>query len=235
MINARPSKPPTRFVLVALPGTGKTTACQEIAKTLKNSKLADLHVLSVDKEIKKRFSINDPVIINFMREHPYVDKYLFTDQFEGSVSSEIMKTHGEPIWRQLEGDFCIDIMNQPGGDRILDLGGKMFLNDGVRKTVKNQSMASIFLYADRNTVERHLSNDDAWTKRSNYRDAGPLGWKALLDQHRQERSPQMIASTDIAIDISEMQPHAVAKEILYRIHEFKTLREKNRASYGLDF
>lgn len=218
-------------VLVALPGTGKTTTLRTILGDNSSVK-----ILELDSEIKKRLKAEDHIAIKFLDKYPNISSDVFTPKDGKSISSTIMKEYGEEKWRELEGDYATDIIEgigkqDEGKKTSIDLGGKMFLNDKVRQTLKSKGIVSIYLYADKDTIRKHLLKNDNWTKRSNYRNAGEKGWRDLVDQHYLERTDDMRNLTSVAIDVSNKSSQDMAKEILYSLHEYEVLRPKFKESY----
>jgi len=108
----------------------------------------------------------------------------------------------------------------------------MFLDTQVRQKLDESGFTPVFLYADAEVIKQHLQEGDNWRKRSNYRNSGAQSWMHLVDQHCEERTPDMQKFTSVAIDVSELNPREVAREVVYRLHEYRVLKPKQIASYG---
>jgi shikimate kinase len=228
-----------KFVLIGLPGVGKSTTMTECQKILQ----AQGHLCTVkvtDDIIKKRFTADDSVMLEFQQQKSLkISDEIFKAQ---NPIGAFMQTFGEePLWRDLEAMFVADIMAQAKSDEWFDLGGKAPLRQVVGESLYKERIVPIFLYAEHETVVQQLAANDTWKKRSNYYNAGVNGWQDLAKQHREERLAKyceravIIIAVDADADkngksiVVAKQPAELAKEIFYRVKalEISCLRRYN--------
>lgn len=223
------------FVLIGLPGVGKTTITKEYLESIKNNLSArdayfpEYQIISTDEVIKEIIvTQNHPALIdftehcvNFHSQHP--DKYnkkfeglcFFIDKTPRRIVQDMFSEYGEHYWRDLEA-ICIGyIFRQYNGQCIIfDLGGKAFLHPFVREKINEMGLKSVFLSASHEQILARLSSGDAWQKRSNYA-AEAVKWPQLSYRHRHERVSTLIEDSDIAVDTTDKSVQQVAKEVLY--------------------
>lgn len=225
------------FVLIALPGTGKTTILNEVVKNLNTrNKDSNLNICVVDEVRKSRMNSEDAVVKQFILENR--DITIFKDG-KKVTSGDFIKSYGEEKFRVLEERFVLDILETVNfQNTVLDLGGKSFLRKKVEEKAKEKGVVPVFLYAEKDENIDHLSKNKAYEERGNYKLAGEKGWEKLARQHKRERLPQMIDVSSVVINISDPKlvekskeqtnqdsltqaiPSVIADELLFRVHEY---------------
>lgn len=207
-----------KFVLVGLPGVGKSTILEICLETLgkKNSKY---QTLSIDEIINKRMKPEDAVIQRFEKEKQI--KIPIEILTAPNPNAAFIKYYGdEPLFRDLEEIFIKDILRNINNNTWLDLGGKASLREETMKLLISRRMITILLYAEHSTIIERLEKNNNWEKRGNYFNAESTkagGWKQLALEHRRERLAKHINTATIIINTDKKLSEEIAKEVLYSI------------------
>lgn len=170
------------FLLVGLPGVGKTT----ILNALGNEH--GISVINFDQEIKRQVHPEHRVVKNFeqkiFRRFPRLTKkqldsfkqVLFAkDPNHPSIASRFMNkfphytekertmSQGEVLWREFEGDFATYLLKKlvekypdPNKRPLVDIGDKMMLNARFYNAAQSHDYIPIHITADHKTICRHL-------------------------------------------------------------------------------
>jgi len=240
----------TKFLLIGLPGTGKTTSFLECVKNL-NKRGIDCICISTDGFINTRIKPTDPVIIKYEEDHSIrIPPVIFA---ASNPSGAFISTYGEePAFRDLEERFLIDIMRTSSEREWFDLGGKAFMRAGSVKATEDKKIVPIFLYAEHDTIISRLEKDEGWRQRPNYVNAASKskdgnGWMLLAEQHRSERLEKHISSAKIIIAVeknveetfesSSQKKHyksasELAHEIFFRVRELELASLNNQTQFG---
>ena len=222
--------PESKILLIGLPGTGMPVVLREIQRLLKNEGKA-LDVLDVDKVIGARATIEDPVIIEFLSNNPQIEPGIFRGRTQelsdkcADISAKFIKSNGEPLWRDLEAKFIIDILlNYDTSNKLLELGAKAFLYDTAQSALLSEEYVPILLLASEEEVIDRLGRNDLWKSYGNYRLAGEDGWQALSRQHRDERLDDLRKYAKIAIEVDNLDSEQSAMQVLA---SFRALNDLN--------
>ncbi|WP_340199408.1 shikimate kinase [Ascidiimonas sp. W6] len=240
------------FILIGLPGTGKTTLLNEVVQNLnsrnRNKGLEPLKLCSVDDLIASRMQLQDPIVKKFVTAYPEVKIFNDDNKVENAT---FIRAHGEDLFRVLEEFFLLDILENSNLENLaLDLGGKSFLKEKVQDMALDKGLVPVFLFAENDEHIHHLGKNKEYTKRGNYKLAGEQGWEELAKFHKKERLPAMIRASRIVINISEPAlieksktktknpeltetiPSVLADELLFRVHEFSQNKKRRFNSYN---
>ncbi len=173
-----------KFVFVGMPSSGKST----IAKIY--GELLDKQILNCDDYYDK--ILNDPScnlakqFYNLKFPENKNDEFIKCE----NGSEQFIKHYGEDLFREFEEFVNIEILTKNiNTDVILDLPGKIFMNEKIRKKLLELNYLSIYLNVDKDVLVKRLSNNNSWSKRSTYRIAeeNGMGWQKLFEKDYQER------------------------------------------------
>lgn len=137
----------TNFLLIGLPGTGKTTITNEIIR-----QDANIETVSTDAMLKKEYkNPENPVIKSFVTSH----------QLQSMITThEIMEKYGEEEFRNLESDLIInELKNGKFKGKVIDLGGKAFLHPKTQTAFKDKGYKAIYLKIGEDVLVDHLLKD----------------------------------------------------------------------------
>lgn len=222
-----------KFILIGLPGVGKSTTLKKCIELFKRKGITCC-LQSSDDIIKQRFKMDDAIILKFQKYTGIkVPEEIFNA--ENPVLKFMEKFGEEPIFRDLEAMFVEDILKNSSQQDWFDLGGKAPLRNSIKNTLNDHQIVPIFLYAEHETILQRLANG-VWKKRSNYLAAGEAkidsGWNILAEQHRKERLEKYIDTSTIIVEVEKnpedafitfKSPDELVNEILYRMNELKLI------------
>lgn len=212
------------FILIALPGTGKSTCLSDLKQILSTNNTT-YEIKETDAIIRSRISLDDKIVKCFLTKNPEIDTSLFKKV--GSISGEFISKYGEEKWRDLESMFVKDILESINQNiEILDMGGKAPLHNFTNELLTKKGFTKIFLYSEPRIIIDRLEANNNWQNRGNYKTEGKDGWRKLANCHRKERMPLMINNADIIIEVSRLDPAQTAKEILYRLKEYNLQKQR---------
>lgn len=232
------TKPVPLFLLIGLPNSGKTTICKAIAAQL------GVGMLDMDRQIKRDIHPDHEVVKKFKDNHKDMDlpDYLFTSRTHSkkrvSIAKQFMRSfrdQGESLWRELEGEFGSYLLrkmvkNYPDENKrpVVDIGGKIFLNNTFRKTALQLGYKPVYFKADELTVAKRLANKmSQGALPSNYAIAaenasaqGQDSFKAVKElalQHRSQRTSEYERLAPISVDVSGLNASRAASAIINRL------------------
>src|ERR1700730_15781722 len=154
-------KQPPKFLLLGLPGTGKTTTFKACIDLLKHQQGINNNLILTDELINTRMKKrDDKIILEF--EHDF-GKEISPNVFDADKPSvEFLKLYTEPTLCDLEELFLLDIFKSSNENDWLDFGGRALMYPNVVKTLRDKNIIFIFLYAEPETIISHLNEHEGW-------------------------------------------------------------------------
>ncbi len=147
----------TKTILIGLPGVGKTTLSDEIARLAKEKTGIELETVSSDMKFRAvRKDKNHPVTQKFMKENniPESDFPLLIK------TNDFIKKYGEPVFRDLESAVILDMLEHGEFEgKIPNLGGKAMLHEKTAAAFKQNGYQVVYLKADLKTITDHITKD----------------------------------------------------------------------------
>ncbi|MDR1693792.1 MAG: hypothetical protein LBR70_01170 [Lactobacillaceae bacterium] len=220
----------SKFVIVGLPGSGKSTVCGYILQNICKGKVAPV---STDKAVLQArqnhdFPVTKKYIENFEKNYgEKLDLEVFSLENDGAF----IKKHGETAFRDFEEAVIIDMFeNNKFKGKYPDLGGAAFMRENTRRAIKKNKYLSIYLKVSPEVIGDYLYKDymeskaAGVVKRGNYTtcadDAAAEGRdvrEALVEfsqKHRKERET-IYEKADIVVYVNKKEEAAnVAMEIM---------------------
>jgi shikimate kinase len=190
----------TKFVLIGLPGAGKTTILTEHVKLL-NKQGVKANLIITDDLINKRI------------------KEILPETSNAANPSQIfINIYGIEKLCDLEASLLINIINSSQENDWLDLGGRAPLLPGVAEALKAKGIILILLDAKHETILERLRKDGELQKRPTYKDAAEksadgMGWIANAERHRDERLEKYRQSATITITVERSSSNQEEKEL----------------------
>ncbi len=140
-------------------------------------------------------------------ELEFVDVDSEAEKREGLTVSEIFKQKGEKYFRQLELKIIDEKLS--GKPHVLATGGGAFINDDIRKLVKEKA-TSVWLRAGLDMLLERVSRNDA----------RPLlqggDRKEVLERLLKERNP-IYAEADLIVDSDQGPHYKVVDQIIWKL------------------
>jgi shikimate kinase len=251
--NIRMNEKITKFLLIGLPATGKTTILTECVNFLQKRDI-DCNLISTDNLINQRIKPEDSVIQQYEKDHGLkVSSDIFT---ETDPSRAFIKIYGETAFRDLEERFLIDIIESSHENDWFDFGARALTLPGVVKAVEAKKTVPIFLYAEHETIIARLEKDEGWKQRPTYMNAAEKssdgqGWKTNAEMHRKDRLAKYIELSAITISVeknaSELlgsnqageqsaalykSPEEIVQEIFARLKELELVTSNNHNQFS---
>ena len=147
----------TKTIIIGLPGVGKSTLSDELARIAKEKTGVEIEAVSSDIRFRNaRTDRNNPVVQKFMQDHniPESDFPLLIK------TNEFIKKYGEPTFRDLESDIILDMLSKGEFDgQIPNLGGKAMLHPKTAAAFKAKGYKIIYLKTDLRIVAAHVTKD----------------------------------------------------------------------------
>jgi shikimate kinase len=202
-----------KFILIGLPGVGKSTAIQEVAAALSSTHLSGVNILIADDKIKSRIQKYHPIVEHFFQkqEQPITQMEV---TYEHEPVALVINRYGESVYRDLEAKIIAGWIGSLDLGYLLDLGAKACLHPECHSALKTHGYKLILLNAEHETIISRLEQDDSWRKRANYLLAGPDGWRDLAYRHRSERLDIMRGIADHIIPTDHLSPQEVRQAVL---------------------
>lgn len=194
-----------KFLLIGLPGAGKTTTMRAWVQHL-NDRGIPANFVPTDVVITQRIRPDDLII----QQYEAVYGQIASDVFTANDSSKAFLDHyGEPALRRLEEALLVNMIASASENDWLDFGGRALLLPKVVEAVKKQGIAIIFLSASHDTILRRLGENEAWRLRPSYalateKSSDGKGWVANAAKHREERVEIFTKMADIMIDCNDL-------------------------------
>lgn len=149
------------FVLIGLPGIGKSTVSNTIIAG------TETKVISTDKHFSAvRSNPQHPITQSFRESLSLkLGETVNPDLFPSSAN--FAKKYGMTNFRDLEEAILVDLISTTDfNDKILDLGGAAFDRENTRHAIKDKGITSIYLKADPELISANLYKDFLEMKKS---------------------------------------------------------------------
>lgn len=205
-----------KFVLMALPGTGKSTVMKEWVETL-NSQNISANFIQTDALINQRISAEDPVIQKYEKDHGRISPDIFELNVNERTKSFIDR-YGLSAMVVLEELLLLDIIESASESDWLDFGGRALLLPKITDALKAKGIVTIFLYAEHETILKRLSKNEQWRQRPTYvlaaeKSTDGKGWIKNAKIQRKKRLQRFINNADIIIEVDSKSPQEIVREI----------------------
>ena len=213
-----------KFLLLGLPGAGKTTTMQAWVQFL-NDQGIHANFVPTDLLINQRIRSDDAIIQQYEETHGSISPEIFTTS---NPSKAFIDKYGELAMRDLEGLLLVDMIETASENDWLDFGGRALLLPKVIEAVKKNEIMVIFLSAEHETILRRLEKNAEWQQRPTYalaaeRSTDGKGWIANAVKHREERVEHFAQMADITISVESDK--SILQEESEAISRDKTLEE----------
>jgi shikimate kinase len=191
-----------KFLLVGLPGVGKTTTMRAWVQFL-NDQGIPANFIPTDVLINQRIRPDDPIIQQYETMHGAISRDIFTSQ---DPSKTFIDHYGETAMRSLEEALLVNMIESASENDWLDFGGRALLLPKVVEAVKKKGIVIIFLSAKHETIIDRLGKNEEWRFRPTYalaaeKSTDGKGWIANAIKHRQERFEKFTKLAEIIISI----------------------------------
>ena len=147
----------TKTIIIGLPGVGKSTLSDELARIAKEKTGVEIKAVSSDIKFRNaRTDRNNPVVKKFMQDHniPESDFPLLIK------TNEFIKKYGEPTFRDLESDVILDMLAKGEFDgQIPSLGGKAMLHPKTAAAFKAKGYKVVYIKTDLSKIVTHITKD----------------------------------------------------------------------------
>lgn len=199
-----------KFLLIGLPGAGKTTTMRAWVQFL-NDQDIPANFVPTDTLINQRIRSDDPIIQQYEAKHGKISTNIFTSQ---DPSKAFIDQYGESALRSLEEALLVNMIESAAENDWLDFGGRALLLPRVIDAVKKQGIVIIFLSAKHETILSRLGENEEWRLRPTYQLAAEKstdgkGWVANAVKHREERVEKFTKTADIIISVDFSEPTSV--------------------------
>ncbi len=147
----------TKTIIIGLPGVGKSTLSDELARIAKEKTGVEIKAVSSDIKFHNiRTDRNNPVVQKFMQDHniPESDFPLLIK------TNEFIKKYGDPVFRDLESDVILDMLAKGEFDgQIPNLGGKAMLHPKTAAAFKEKGYKVVYIKTDLRIIAAHITKD----------------------------------------------------------------------------
>ncbi len=237
----------TKFLLMGLPSTGKTTTLSTCVALLRKKGIA-ANLILTDTLINERIKHDDPVIQQYEKDHDVkILPGIFTAE---SPSKAFIKTYGEAAMCHLEERLLIDMIASSKENDWFDFGGRALLLPGVIEAVKAKKIIPVFLYAEHETILKRLPENDGIRKRPTYALAAEqspdgTGWIRNAELHREQRLEAFTKNATIIVSVEKnptdlleekfptlyKSPEEIVREIFMRIRELEQIQNWDKNNF----
>lgn len=210
-----------KFLLIGLPGVGKTTIMQAWVQFL-NDQGISANFVPTDILINQRIRSDDLIVQQYEEIYGKIDDDIFTAE---DPSKSFINRYGELAMRSLEEQLLINMIDSSTENDWLDFGGRALLLPKVVEAVKRQGITIIFLSATHETILQRLGTNEEWRQRPTYalaseKSADGKGWMSNAIKHREERFEKFtqMANIIISVDFDGLKPpENIIREINLRM------------------
>lgn len=219
---------PKKISFIGLLGAGKTTAASALLNIM-NRGGGRYELISTDEEVISRMrKPADPVILEFKKNSGIsLSETVFTSD---SPTATFIEKYGEPKFRDLEAIIVTDLIEKSTPNQFFDLGGKVPLREELSLKLKSLGIVLVYLEVNANTIEAHLSLNDAWNTRGIFKLAEEKGdgWRAAASKQRAERVEKYRAIADIIIQADDKTPEEIVQETIKQVQILEIARQNSQ-------